>query len=138
MSDAKEKMPVSGIVKRVLFITLIVAFVGIIVWVIIAGSIKGDDAPEVSDREYNEAEVSLAAKELLERSRLVNEIFWYDGIPTIEDDEGITLKAYKRADKDYLESKGITCFNDIKKLTRGVFSESKSRDIFRIFLGEGN
>ena len=138
MSDAKEKMPVSGIIKRILLITLIVAFVGIIVWVIVAGSIKGDDNPEISDREYNEAEVSLAARDLLEKSIFINDIFWYDGIPTGEDQEGVTLKAYKRADKAYLEDKGITLFDDIKKLTRGVFSESKSEDYFRIFLAGSN
>ena len=138
MSDAKEKMPVSGIIKRILLITLIVAFVGIIVWVIIAGSIKGDETPEIPDREYDETEVSLAAKALLEKSILINEIFWYDGIPVTDDVEGITLKAYKRSDKAYLESIGITCYEDIKKMTRGVFSQSKSDDIFRIFLAGSN
>ena len=138
MSDAKEKMPVSGIIKRILLISLIVAFVGIIVWVIVAGSIKGDNVPEVPNREYDEAEVSLAARNLLEKSIFINEIFWYDGIPTGENQDGITLKAYKRVDKTYLESKGITLFDDIKKLTRGVFSESKSEDLFRIFLAGSN
>ena len=137
-NDAKEKMPLSGIIKRILFIALVLAFVGIIVWVIVAGNNKGDGANEVSNREYDEAEVSLAAKALLEKSILINEIFWYDGIPTTDNTEGITLKSYKRADKDYLESKGITVFEDIKNLTRGVFSESKSEDVFRLFLAGSN
>ena len=137
MSDAKERMPVSGIVKRILLIALIAAFVGIIVWVIIAGSIKGDESPVISNREYDEAEVSLAARELLEGSLLINEIFWYDGIPVGEDHGGVTMKSYQRADKNYLDGKGIKCLEDIKNLTRGVFSESRSEYLFEIFMSGG-
>ena len=137
MNDAKEKAPVSVVVKRILFIALIAAFVGIIVWVIVAGSLKGDEAPEISNREYDEAEVSLAARELLEKSKLINDIFFYDGIPLDENQDGITMKSYQRADMTYLESKGIKCFEDLKSLTRGVFSESRSEYLFKIFLSGG-
>ena len=137
MNDAKEKMPISGIVKRILFITLIVAFVGIIVWVIVSGIIKGDNTPEISNREYDEAEISLAAEELIKKSILINEIFWYDGIPAGTDQDGITMKSYQRVDKTYLENNGIKLVEDIKNLTRGVFSESQSEFLFRIFLSGG-
>lgn len=137
MNDVNEKMPPSGIIKRILLITLLVAFVGIIVWVIVAGIIKGDGEPEISNREYDEAEVSLAAKKLLESSILINEIFWYDGIPTDSETDGVVMKSYARADKEYLESKGITLLSDLKKVTRGVFSKSQSEYLFSIFISGG-
>ena len=136
MSDTQEKRPVSVIVKRILLITLILAFVGIIVWVIIAGSLK-DDTPEVVNREYDEAEVAAAARELIEKSILINDIYWYNGIPTDENEDGLTLKSYMRADKSYLESKGITLLSDLKNITRGVFSSSESEYLFSIFLKGG-
>ena len=137
MNEVSEKMPASGIMKRILFIALIAAFVGIIVWVIISGIIKGNEPTKIPDREYNEAEVSLAARELIEKSVLINEIFWYDGIPTTDDRDGLALKSYDRADKGYLESNGIKTLEDIKNLTRGVFSTQQSEYLFNIFLTGG-
>ena len=43
--------------------------------------------PPVADRDYNEAEVIEAAKELLPRSMLINELFYGSGIPA-SDAEG--------------------------------------------------
>lgn len=137
MSEAKEKMPVSGIIKRILFIALIAAFAGIIIWVIVAGNTKGNEVEKIPDREYDEAEVSLAARELLEKSAFINQIFWYDGIPLDENQDGITMKGYQRADRAYLEAKGIKLVEDIKKLTRGTFSLSQSEYLFGIFLNSG-
>ena len=117
-------------VKKVLFLILAAALVAIIVWVIVSSAVGGGDEDDIPDREYNEEEVATAARELLSASVLLNDIFFGKGIPY----ENIEGEVYCPADKDYLEGIGVTYLDDLKKLTRGVFSEEISDGLFSLFM----
>lgn len=86
---------------------------------------------KVKDREYNEAEVCAAAQVLIEKSKILNEIYYGAGIPYIEDesDEGV----YRVADPEYMEqlyqNYGIKDVETLKEKTREVFSEAGSNSI---------
>lgn len=84
---------------------------------------------QVKNREYDEGEVLAAAKPLIEASIPLNEIFWGEGIGYIED--------YNTSDGYYYEANfvdlkeiGISTIEDLKKMTREVFSEEYSNIIF--------
>lgn len=132
MDGGFEKKSVGGIVKKILFFLLAAALVGIIIWVIVANT-DNDEATE-KNREYNESEVKAAAQQLLEKSVLLNEIYWARGIPLAEEQDGTDTSNYKKADKAYLESKGIYLLSDLKDLTRGVFSDTECESLFSMFL----
>lgn len=133
MEENTEKKNVGEIVKKALLILLIAAFVGIIIWVIVANS-NDDGGQNTENREYNEAEVKAAAEKLLKDSVLLNEIYWERGIPLSEEQNEGDTSNYKKADKTYLESKGIKYIKDLKDLTRGVFSDTISESLFSMFL----
>lgn len=91
---------------------------------------------KVKDREYNEAEVCAAAQLLIEKSKILNEIYYGAGIPYIEDesDEGV----YRVADPEYIEqlyqNYGIKDVETLKEKTREVFSEAGSNSIISSML----
>ena len=130
MSEANEKSSPVGIIKKILLILLAIALVGIIVWAIVGG--EDDNGEEVVNREYNEEEVIAAARDLIEKSVLLSEIYFGDGIPYI-DDENDTSN-YRPADTAYLETIGVKYIEDLKNLTRGVFSRGESEFLFSRFL----
>lgn len=130
-----EKSKVS-IVKRVAWIVLAAALVAIIVWVIVASLVKGGDDPDdgLIDGDMLETEEELIgiAEELLERSVLLNEIYFGDGIPYLDGSDDSSK--YREADAEYLENIGIVYLDDLKKLTRGTFSDIMCEEIFSLFL----
>lgn len=74
------------------------------------------------DREYDEAEVKSAAKELIESSKILNEIYWGKGIPYIEDmntSDGV----YHRAVDSYHYLIGFKTIDELKTLTEKTFSQ---------------
>ncbi|MBQ7387151.1 MAG: hypothetical protein IJW03_03180 [Clostridia bacterium] len=78
------------------------------------------------DREYDEAEVLSAASALIEKSHRLNELFYGKGLEF--SDEGVGK--YKLATAESLEYYGISTIEDMKSLTREIFSESYSEIIF--------
>lgn len=110
-----------NILKRIILITLALALVALIVWVIVSSIGKE------KDREYDEAQVKAAAKTLIKNTELLNRIYWGEGIPIADADaEGVFLPA----DKEYLENNGIKNHTDLKNLTRGTFTDGYCKEIF--------
>lgn len=80
------------------------------------------------DREYVESEVVAAAESLIEKSLILNEIYWGAGIRyEMPEDEDADVKGYLPADQEHLaelEKKyGIKDLETLKSKTREVFSE---------------
>ena len=117
-----EETPVkkSGLLSKILLIALAVILVAIIVWVVVASLTRED---EVVNREYDEAEVISAAKELIGDTLVLNEIFWGKGIPYTED-ANLAEGNYFPASEVYLASIGVTTVEDIKNLARAVYSDN--------------
>ena len=130
MSEANEKSSIFGIIKKIILIALAMALSGIIIWVIVGGG--KDEEPEIINREYDKEEVIAAARDLIERSVVLSEIYFGDGIPYIDDEKDTSN--YRPADTEYLENLGIKYIEDLKNLTRGVFSEAESEFLFSRFL----
>ena len=80
------------------------------------------------DREYDEAEVTAAAKTLIEKSKIFNEIYWGGGVGYKMPEDGSEPKGYLPADSEALAALerdyGIKDLETLKKKTREVFSES--------------
>ena len=77
------------------------------------------------NREYNAEEVISAAKELIKKSETLNYIYYGDGLPYVYDSssaDGVYFVA------DYYETArlGINDLDDLKEMTRAVFSASLS------------
>ena len=100
-------------------------------------SCKGKNK-EPKDRAYNEAEVVAAAQLLIEKSKILNEIYYGEGIrykvPENKDD----IETYMPADPEHLawfyENYGICDVETLKAKTREVFSEAGSASIISAFL----
>ncbi len=82
-------------------------------------------------REYTEDEVFPAAKELIEKSNMLNVIYFGTGIPVKAGGE--TEGSYTEADMSALQEMGFTDAEDIKKQTEQVFSSSMCRWLFEKF-----
>lgn len=81
------------------------------------------------DREYVESEVVAAAEQLIQKSLILNEIYWGAGIRyQMPEDENAEIKGYLPADKEHLAALeaeyGIKDVETLKKKTREVFSET--------------
>ena len=83
------------------------------------------------DREYNEDEVLAAARELIELSVPLNEIYYGEGLGYDKDDD---IGAYKRATAYSLMKYGLDTVDDLRKKTREVFSQSMSLSLFSMAL----
>jgi len=81
------------------------------------------------DREYDEGEVILAAKELIEASKLLNYVYWGEGIGYIED-ENTANGYYYQADFTSLKNLGFRTVDELKELTRATFSTTFSEYVF--------
>ena len=82
------------------------------------------------DRSYNEEEVKVAARELLEKSLLVNEIFYGRGIPYDANSE-FTKGNYSPADKEYLSALGVNTTDGLKRLAKEVYTTELCEIIFK-------
>lgn len=81
------------------------------------------------DRSYDEGEVKFAARALLEKSLIVNEIFYGEGIPYDVNSE-FTKGSYSPADKEYLSYLGVSTTEGLKGLARGVYTNAICEIIF--------
>lgn len=77
------------------------------------------------NREYDEAEVLIAAKTLIKKSEKVNELFYGKGIAII-DDKSYANGNYYMADPLSVEEYGISTVDDMKNLVRECFTSSYS------------
>jgi hypothetical protein len=79
-----------------------------------------------NDRDYDEAEVLSNAALLIEKSYKLNELFYGKGLKY--GDVGVGI--YKRAEKESLDSYGISTIEDMKNMAREIFSDSYCNAIF--------
>ncbi|MBR2325497.1 MAG: hypothetical protein IKA53_05595 [Clostridia bacterium] len=92
-----------------------------------------------TDREYDEAEVCVAARVLIEKSKILNEIYYGAGIPYKEPiKEDAEIDVYMLADPAYLsalyEDHGIKDIETLKEKTKEVFSKTGSASVISAFL----
>ncbi len=88
---------------------------------------------EIKNRDYDKAEVEAAARVLIEKSLILNEILYGKGIGYIEDDSALI---YKEADKESLKSFGVSSIAEIRDEISQVFSSKyieniEKSDIFK-------
>ncbi len=91
----------------------------------------GDD--KVENREYDKAEVEAAAQVLIEDSKLLNYIYWGEGIPYV-DDKNLSSGNYYPANEDYLASIGVKTIDDLKKKTEKTYSDAVCKWIYSTVL----
>ena len=89
------------------------------------------------NREYDEAEVTLAAKELLKKSEKLNYIYYGYGIE-YEMNESEANGAYYRADSLSLERLGIQTVADIENLTYETYTSALSQTVISTKLNGGS
>ncbi len=85
------------------------------------------------NREYDETELKEASCDLIEKSKLLNQVYWGTGIEYIKD-ESTSNGSYYEANYLHLEKLGFSTIEELKELTRGVFSKAYSEDIFKTSL----
>ena len=85
------------------------------------------------DREYDEGEVIAAAKELIEKSKLLNYVFWGEGIGYIED-ENTANGYYYEADYVSISNLGFRTIDELKELTLAAFSTAFAENVFETTL----
>ena len=89
------------------------------------------------DRKYDEAEVRAAATELILASAKLNDIYYGEGIKFLEYSEN-NKSLYCEADPTHLASLGFSTINELKLMTKKVFSASHSETMFSgTFSGAG-
>ena len=89
------------------------------------------------DMKYDEAEVRAAAIELIKASVKINEIYYGEGIRFLEDSPN-NKSLYCEADPDHLKSLGFSTINELKKMTKEVFSAAHAEGMFSgTFSGSG-
>ena len=82
------------------------------------------------NRSYNEEEVKAAAEKLIMKSERLNEIFWGEGIPYVEDDPLIPSNGqYYPADPLYTYKNGMITVDDLIKEAEAVFSSAYTASI---------
>ena len=74
------------------------------------------------DRSYDEAEVKAAAKELIEESIILNDIYWGDGLP-YHDDKNTSDNVYYMALESYHFNLGFKTIEELLSLTAETFSK---------------
>lgn len=90
---------------------------------------------EVKDREYNEAEVIEAAKNLIKKSEKINDIFYGSGIACDFSDTNNANGNYYPAEILSCEKFGVNNVEDIKRLTKECFTKSQSEYMIKNTLG---
>ena len=81
------------------------------------------------NRKYDEAEVKAAAIELIKASANLNEIYYGAGIRYL-DDSANNVSLYCEADPTHLAELGFTTINELKTMTKAVFSKTHSESMF--------
>ena len=86
---------------------------------------------------YDEAEVKAAAIELIKASEKINDIYYGEGIRFLEYSEN-NVSLYCEADPTHLAELGFSTINELKKMTKEVFSEAHAEGMFSgTFSGAG-
>lgn len=83
------------------------------------------------DRSYDEAVVKAAARDLLEKSTLVNDIFYGVGLPYDDMNPSLASGKYKPASDEYLSSIGISNIQGLKSLAKEVYTDELCEIIFK-------
>lgn len=94
--------------------------------------------PASSDRTYDERAVIAATAELVEKSALINQIFWGTGIPVSEDENAQKIGKYTEADPAFLKQNGIQSIEQLKEMTSLVYDSVFCKTIFTTKLGEND
>ena len=94
---------------------------------------SGNDSNK-KDREYNEEEVVSAAKDLIKKSEVLNEIYYGHGIECDMGDISNVNGYYFPADILSLRKFGVETLSDIKELTRECFTEAQSSQMINTVL----
>ena len=81
------------------------------------------------NREYDETEVKTAAKNLIEASLFLNEVYYGKGIPIAEAAQSVTQGTYKEANGEYLARHGIVNLKALREMTAKVFSDAVCEQI---------
>lgn len=81
-------------------------------------------------RDYDEAEVKAAAEELLEKSIIINEVFYGVGITADTTRPEISTGAYKPASDEYLARLGVATVDGLKALALSVYTDELCEIIF--------
>jgi hypothetical protein len=82
------------------------------------------------DRRYDEAEVKAAAEKLLLASAVLNEIYYGEGIPYLENSEH-NVSLYCEADPSALNDLGFKSIAELKRKTLEVFTEAHAETMFK-------
>ena len=118
----------SAEVKKIILITVAVIVVFVIVLTICL-------TPR--NRKYDEVEVKAAAIELIKASVKINDIYYGEGIRFLEYSEN-NVSLYCEADPTHLAELGFSTINELKKMTKEVFSEAHAEGMFSgTFSGKG-
>lgn len=81
----------------------------------------------------SDEEATARAAELLEKSVLINRIYYGSGIPA--DPNAVGQAAYKKADPEFLKANGFSTIEELKALTREVYTSYCAEDVFfNVFL----
>ena len=82
------------------------------------------------DRSYDEAEVKAAAEQLLEKSLLVNEIFYGEGLE-YDENSIVSSGSYSPATASALSELGISSTDGLRNLAKEVYTDGLCDIIFR-------
>lgn len=89
------------------------------------------------DRKYDEAEVRAAATALITASEKLNDIYYGEGIRFLESSPN-NKSLYCEADPDHLKYLGFNTINELKQMTKEVFSAAHAEAMFSgTFSGTG-
>lgn len=125
---SKSLLPTRMLLMKIkaLLLTLVVIFS--------AFSFNSCKTKKEKDREYNESEVLEAARTLIKKSEILNEIYYGQGIEYDIGDTSNSNGYYYPADLMSLDKFGVTNVEDIKRLTRECFTTGQSDQMINTIL----
>ncbi len=82
-----------------------------------------------ADRKYDEEEIKENAELLIEKSIMLNDVYWGRGIEYV-DDASASDGDYYEASYIHLKSLGFETIDELKEMTRQTFSKRYSEQIF--------
>ena len=85
------------------------------------------------NRRYDEEEVLAAAKDLLKRAEMLNEVYYGSGIKYFDSEDKVGLY-YCKADKMHLGELGFSTIEELKKITEQTFSARYSATVYSTVL----
>ena len=83
-----------------------------------------------SNRSYDEQAVLSATADLVQKSDLINRIFWGTGIPVSDAEGAKKTGKYVEADAAFLSENGFLTIEDLKKMTTKVYDSEFCQLIF--------